>query len=68
MKLTIEDYRDPKEPCVNCKFYAKEMKQHEAPFYKRIMNIEVFETGQKLCLEHKQFVYFNQSCPSYNPS
>ncbi len=66
MKLLTQEYRDPEKPCINCRFYFRNMKQHEVPFLKRQLDINEHEYGQKLCVKNNSFVYFNESCQSFS--
>ena len=67
--LLFPEYMDAKKPCVSCVFYCK---CHSV--WGTVMQVEKersrgekieYQYGQKFCLRHKEYVFFNWNCGAY---
>jgi len=61
----LRGYNKPDEICKNCKHYYAQMRAYQVPALQAANDYPEFKTGQKFCIKHNIFVFFNDYCTSF---
>jgi hypothetical protein len=61
----LRGYNKPDEICKSCKHYFGNMKLYDVPRLQAANDYPDFKEGQKFCIKHCKFVYFNDYCVDF---